>query len=274
MPKAKFKDIAKQLDQAEKDLDKERREWKSEQRQIQRRNVQLGAVNKELERKNAAQQLVLDKRIKDNASAELLFEQLQDKNLELQQKNDDLETDIKLDTAELEKIRTVLQEQKDGLDKELEEYSLKRKQEIKDGILETHKELTAAKAELKDCTDQTEIKKRELAELNQVYLDEQEAIKLSSAETEQKLEADREKLIETGTKITEAEKILKELEYKQDNAMITLTKAREEHEKYLEYEQRSRKLLDTKDRELQKREADMAEESQFLKNRRSNLPAM
>lgn len=274
MREATLKEITAQLDQANRKLDKEQHSWKVKRGEIQRHNVKLSATNRELERKNKDAEKQLATLQADTVIAEERKEQLTSKNRDLERENHELETSIEVNREDLLKVTDELTTKKANLDNELEEYASVRKQEIKDTILNVNEELVIANTKLVALNSEINSKKTELGELNQVYLDEQEAIKISSAETEAKLELNREKVIETEQKIINLEQELKELDFKKDSALVMLAKTREEHEKFLEYERRARKLLDTKDRQLQEKTADIATRSQFLKNERSFLPPL
>jgi uncharacterized coiled-coil DUF342 family protein len=163
------------------------------------------------------------------------------------------------------------QDKKALLDQELEAYALSRKQEIKQSILAVNDELVAKKAELEQCSSELETKRTELQELSSIYRDEQDELKQSRAETKRLLADEAAQRAEITPKIDELDRELKEMVYKKDQLMITVTKAREEHTKFVEYEQKARTLLAAKDRELQEKAAEINEGGQFLKNSRSFL---
>lgn len=253
-----------------KEFKKEKATWKAEQSKRERQQLQLSESNKVLTEKN--KKLEVNNAKLSKVNDDLKAKQAEIGRLEAQQ--DGLEAQVADKVTELADTRQELAKAKQTVDKELEEYSTTHKQAIKKDILATNIELETVKIALIDIQTIIDERKSELAELNQTTIDLQDDIKL--------LEADKRTLVaENASQKTELETTIKDLQEKYDelgfkynDALITMKKAEEQNKKFQEYEKQARKLLDIKDRELQNREADMAQESVFIKNRRSNLPAM
>lgn len=266
-----FKAIAKQLDEATKELAKERQAWRVKVGEQQRKHIQLTAVNADLKAKNdtlAKKEAALQTAI---IAAETALGQLRADTLALETKADMLETKVADKADELATLRTDIASQKAKTSRELEDYATNKKLEVKQAILLANEELLADRAEVQVLQDQIDTKTNQLAELNQAAMDEQEAVKLAEADKQHILDSNvalKAKLIADTQQLQDD---YDHLGFEYNNAQITVKKAQEDHDKFLDYERRARKVLENKDRELQDKEAELGQQGMFMKNRRSNL---
>lgn len=262
------------FDAALKEFKKEKTAWRNEKATLERQNLQLTAKNislTEQSKKLEAQQARL---LKSTTALETKNLTLRTEMSRLEAQQDALDAKVADKVTELAEVRSALAKQKQTVDRELETYSTKRKQAIKTDILATNDELAVAKVDLVTIQATIDERKNELAELNQTTIDIQDDIKL--------LQADKQTVItDTASEIKRVKQELIDLQSKYDelgfqynNALITMKKVEESHKKFQEYEKQARKVLDNKDQELQEREADIAQESVFIKNRRSNLSSL
>lgn len=277
----KLQSAAKQLDEAAKELEKDQQTWKLQQGELQRKQVELTAKNTTLRSQN--EMLTKDQHLLETVNAKLVERQAElvasitaheEKLIELDAKFDASEARYLDKMNQLTEVRAELTRQKASFDKDLEAYGDSRKQEIKQAILQTNDELVANRAELKVLQDEIAAKEQQLAELNTVYIEEAEQLKQSTTATNDAIEANRQKVAETQAEIDKLIEERNKIAYDFDNFQITMSKARAEHDNFLEYERKAKKILDAKDRELQSRQAEMATQSQFLKNSRSFLPEL
>lgn len=275
MPKkVDLKKLSDDLVQANKELAKDTDDKKQIASKLERHNTKLQALNKELERQTEEKKYQLQEMEDKVSTTNEKYTILKNKNTVLETANKVLEEDHHSKQKQIKECDLSLQSKKDSLDEELEKYATRRKQQIRDSILKVNEELMAVNAQLAHLNSEIESKKIELGELNQVFIDEQQALKISTGETESKLTENREKIAETKKALDDLRAEFKELEYKKNQTLVELAKTKEDHDKFLQYEASAKKILNTKDKELQNREADISQQSQFLKNRRSNLPAM
>lgn len=274
MAKPNLKDVAKQLDSASKAIAKDRQDIANEKSKVKGENIRLQALNDALNVKNDKLQALLDKKTKE-------IEMLDKSGVELLEVNTRLDKSKARAKQELDELMRQIGEvgqelidKKANLDKELEEYALVRKQEIKTEILKANEELIVLSDRVAQLVIDIETKKLELASLNQTYIDEQTELKQSEEQTKRLLDENLERQVAIKSEVTEAERELQELSYKKDQMTAMLTKSREEHDKFLAYEKKARAILDVKDRQLQDKSAELSQGSQFLKNQRSFLPPM
>lgn len=265
------KSATKQLEEATKQLTKEHTDRKADVNRLERQQLQLTASNADLQAKNDKLSHRHSKLQKQLDQQESKIAKLHTEADYLDTKIDELDTKLADKTEELVVIRTAIAKQKSGTDRELEDYATTKKLEIKQEILNTNQELVADREELRILQVHIDEKTNQLADLNQAAIDEQEAIKVAEA-TKGAIIADNAKLkAELEVKTDELQEKYNKLGFDYDNALITVKKATEEHEKFIDYEKRARKVLDTKDRQLQEKEAEIGKQSIYLKNRRSNL---
>lgn len=266
-----FAEEKKKFADAVRKLDKEKSEWRIEKAANQRDSVHLKSLNSELLRKNEVVEQALSVTKIELETESLRSEALRNKNNALEVENRKLEASVADNLTENVKLLAQLEAKKAVIDQELEDYSLARKKEIKTDILATHDQLVVINTELQQRTSELESIKTQLGQINQVFVDEQNELKASSAETAAVLAANKEKIVESVAELEKIQEEIKELQYRKDNDLITMARTKEEHEKFIEYERQARKVLDAKDRQLQEKAAEIAEQKQFLGNSRSFL---
>jgi chromosome segregation ATPase len=267
----KLADATKQVEVATRDLKREQQEWHTTLASLKRDKLQLTTSNRALESKKAT--LLGDIETLQTQHAGLLTDiENEDTRLgDLQLKVDELETKRADKATELADLQLEVKNRKATIDTELEAYATERKLAIKDEILTVNEELVADREVLRVIKEETQRTRYELVVLNQAAIQEQEDLKVSKATVDQDLLDKQAELDELQRKIGDEKTTLQKLLYDRDNAMITIAKAKEQHEKFLSYEAKARKILETKDRELVGRSTDIAHESQLLKNKRSFL---
>lgn len=274
MSKPNLKDVAKQLDSASKAIAKDRQDIANEKSKVKGENIRLQALNDALNVKNEKAQVELDKKIKEIEMLDKSGVELLDINTKLDKSKDRAKQELDELMRQIGEVGQELIDKKANLDKELEEYALVRKQEIKTEILKANEELILLSDRVAKLVIDIEAKKLELSNLTQVYVDEQTELKQSDEETRRLLAENLERQVAIKSEVTEAERELQELSYKKDQMTAMLNKSREEHDKFLAYEKKARAILDVKDRQLQDKSAELSQSSQFLKNQRSFLPPM
>lgn len=265
------KTAAKQLEDATKQLNKELTDRRAEVNQLERKHLQLTTANEGLQATNDKLTKKQTKLQQAVATGEATVAARRVEHDELLAKNDELDTRIADKTDELATIRADIASQKARTDRELADYAATKKLEIKQAILGTNEELVADRAELAVIQAQIDEKTNLLADLNQAAIDEQEALKAATAEKDAVIADNAQVKVDLQESIDILQEKYNKLGFDYDNAMITVKKATEEHEKFVEYERQARKKLETKDRQLQEKEAELGQQSAFLKNRRSNL---
>lgn len=238
---------------------------------LQRDSVRLTASNKHLTGVNAALHEENEQLASDIATSRSVLVESQAKNSNLEVENHRLEVSIEASNAAVEQLKAELVSKKAAIDTELEAYALDRKQAIKADILAVNDQLTKARVDLAQVTENWQLKRDELTEINSIYMTEQTELKASSAETQRLITENQATIDQLQAEIDAKTKELQSLAYEKDNFTITLTKARAEHQSFIEYEKKARKILETKDRQLQERYNEIATESQFLKTKRSFL---
>lgn len=266
--------LAKDLASASKQLSKDKKVASIIVGELQRKGIQLKAVNRELTKKNIVATTELDTLQKQITTEKLRLEALQTNNTDLERENGKLDDQLEATKRDLQVTINELDTKKQTLDTELEEYSLARKQEIKDSILEANKELLVVNDQLSIKSIELEAKKTELSELSKVYVDEQSELVTSNEETKRLLEENKQLRAETEQELTDLQREVKQLQFDRDNLKAQMKSDSLKHEQFLDYERKARKILDTKDRELQEKSASITSENQFLENRRSFLPKL
>lgn len=264
---SKLQDAAQSVKAASKEVDKLRSETAS----LERDHTQMTARNTALATKTAKAEAKLKHLEKQVIAAEEALLRLHHDTTALEAKNDQLETDRAEKALQLSDIHTELNSRKTTVDRELEAYSLKRKQEIKADILSVHAELEAPRLELTTITEQIANKNDELRMLNTTLIAEQNEAKVTHELIDQDLVDKQVLQTELAEKIEETKQSLQKLLYERDNALMTIKKAQEEHQKYVEYERKSRMILDAKDKQLIEKSSEIESESQLLQNKRSFL---
>lgn len=268
------KSATKQFDDLTKSIAKEQRQLKADRLSLRRETIKIKATSADLERRNAEATTELDKLHAELEITKLRNDELKDKNEKLERSNNRLDVENTELARQFAEVTQELTDKKASLDKELEEYSLIRKQEIKAEILKVNEELLSVESLVAASNLELETKKTELAGLQQIYIDEQTELRDSNQETKRLLAENKEQQAAIKDEIEASRRELQELDYKKNEVNISLAKAKEQHDKFLTYEKQARQVLDAKDRQLQDKAAELSQSSQFLQNQRSFLPPM
>jgi chromosome segregation ATPase len=267
----KQQEAEKRLAADRRELKRDQQKWRSEQAELQGKNLQLTVSNRLLEKKHEKLKTQISGLESMLDSVKLHLEDVQGKVTQAGNQLDELESKRADKADELAELRRQVENRKATADKEVEEYAVAKKLAIKDDILVFNTELTEVREVHTDLSRQIDVKRKELADLNQAAIQEAFDLKLAHNTADQSLADKKTALAETTEQFDKAQEQLQKLLYKRDDAINTIKKAEDAHAKFKDYEIKARKILDAKDRELQEKAADISQQGQFLKNSRSFL---
>lgn len=202
------------------------------------------------------------------------LEELRTNGAQLLLTNDRLQADRDAAIAELKHLEASVDAKKASAGKELEDYEVVRKQEIKQSILAVNRQLVDAQNNLEkarqDLVDTTE----NLRQINEAAIAEQQELKQIQATAKEIIAEDNQKVVAIEQELTSRKRELQQILHQHDQAKSARDKAEIEHKQFVEYETKARKLLDNKDRELQEKSSELTTQSQFIQNKRSYLTDM